>query len=170
MSKDDLGQYTIEDMVSVRDRPHVVEQLIYTTARDDPPGTIVAYPVDPGQAGLARANEIKRKLAEMGVTSILVRPQKSKRTRFLPFSAIAEAGYISCTKADWNDELFVELEEFTGLKQHERDDIPDACSDAIFVLNKNVDIPNFSIPDLSTNSNSFGFQTTDFNSGLTINL
>jgi predicted phage terminase large subunit-like protein len=149
MSKDDTGIYTIEDMVSIRDRPHVVEQLIYDTARRDGPNVTVVYPVDPGQAGVARASQIKVKLAEMGINCKLVRPSKSKRVRFLPFSAIAEAGFVNVVKADWNEEMFNELEQFTGLKPKERDDICDSVSDAVLALNQGLELPDFSLPDLS---------------------
>jgi phage terminase large subunit-like protein len=106
-------------------------------------------PIDPGQAGVARGNDMKRKLAEMGINCMLVRPSKSKRVRFLPFSAIAEAGYVHVVRADWNEELFHECEEFTGLKRGERDDICDSLSDSILALNKGYDIPDFSLPNLS---------------------
>lgn len=149
MSKDDKGTYTIEDMVSLRDRPHVVEQLIYDTARRDGPSVTVVYPVDPGQAGVARANQIKTKLAEMGINCRLVRPNKSKRVRFLPFSAISESGFVNVVKADWNEEFFNELEEFTGLKPKERDDICDAVSDATLAINQGAELPDFNLPDLS---------------------
>ena len=152
VSKDALGLYTIEDLVSLRDRPHVVEQLIYDTAKMDGPSVTVVYPVDPGQAGVARANQIKVKLAEMGINCKLVRPSKSKRVRFLPFSAIAEAGFVNVVKADWNEELFNELEEFTGLKPKERDDICDSLSDAILALNQTLEIPTMSLTDYSSAS------------------
>lgn len=172
-SKDDTGVYTIEDIVSIRDRPHVLENLIYTTAiqdRDMYGRVIYTIPIDPGQAGIARANDLKRKLAEMGVECQLIRPSTAKRTRFLPFSAIAEAGYVHVVKADWNEVFFNELEEFSGLKRGERDDIVDCCSDCILALNKQIVLPNFSMPDLSVSTQVFGIQSTDFSTGLTVSL
>ena len=174
MSKDETGVYTVEDIVSIRDRPHVVEQLILDTAIRDREmygnNVIVSYPVDPGQAGLARAQEMRRKLAEIGVVCKLTRPHKSKRTRFLPASAIAEAGYMNVVKADWNDDFFNELEEFTGLKPRERDDIVDTVSDCILVLNQELVLPSFSLPTFESSSQSFGLQSTDFSTGLTAKL
>lgn len=176
MSRDDLGIYTAEDLVSIRDRPHVVEELIYDTARRDKEtygNVTVVYPCDPGQAGIARANDIKRKLAEIGVNCRIVRPHTSKRTRFLPFSAVAEAGYVQVVKGEWNEVFFSELEEFTGLRPRERDDICDTCSDAILALNKELTLPTFSLPDLSglQTAPSFGFQDNNLpvsNAGLPI--
>ena len=162
-SKDEYGVYTIEDVVSARDRPHVIQQLILQTAIADREffgNVIQSYPVDPGQAGIARANEMKRMLAEVGVECKLTRPHKAKRVRFLPVSAIAEAGFLNVVKADWNDELFEEMEEFSGLRPNERDDIVDCVSDCVLVLNQTIQLPIFSIPtDLSTpTTQTFGFQ------------
>lgn len=173
VSKEDSGIYTVEDITSIRDRPMVVENLIYQTALQDREmfgRVIYSIPLDPGQAGVARGNEIKRKLAELGIECYLIRPSVAKRTRFLPFSAIAEAGYVHVVKADWNEVFFNELEEFSGLKRGERDDIVDCCSDAILTLNKQMQLPSFTLPDLSTSNQSFGFQSTDFQSGLSVSL
>lgn len=162
ISKDQDNTYTIEDLVSVRDRPHVVEKLILDTAERDGPSVIVTYPCDPGQSGVARANEMRRKLAEKGIQCRIVRPHKSKRTRFLAFSAIAESGYTSVVKSDWNEEFFNELEAFTGLNKRERDDIVDTCSDAILILNQDYEVPMFDLPtDLA--APSYGGMTSLLN-------
>ena len=168
VSKDASGVYTVEDLVSKRDRPHIIEQMIIETAKKDLEQfgeVMVSYPVDPGQAGIARANDMKRRLAEIGVTCRLVRPSKSKRIRFLPFSAVAEAGFVNVVRADWNEEFFDELEEFSGLKPKERDDICDCCSDAILVLNQELSIPDFTLPSLNLGSPS---GISELSSGLSI--
>lgn len=165
MSKDENGVYTVEDVVSLRDRPHVVEQLIINTALSDQEmfGYVeVAYPVDPGQAGIARANDMKRILAERGITCRLIRPHKAKRVRFLPFSAIAEAGFTQVVKADWNEAWFTELEEFTGLKSGERDDLVDSTADAVYALNQGVQLPTaFLLPDMSRQNQTIGIYSAD---------
>lgn len=151
VSKDSESTYTVEDVVSIRDRPHVVENLIISTALADKEmygNVTVVYPCDPGQAGVARANEMKMKLAQVGLECKIVRPQKAKRVRFLPVSAIAEAGYLNVVKADWNEEFFNELEEFTGLKRGERDDLVDTMSDAVHALNTSIELPQFSLPSI----------------------
>jgi predicted phage terminase large subunit-like protein len=175
VSKGYDNKYTVEDLVSLRDRPLVVENLILDTARRDGPSVIVVYPIDPGQAGVARASEMKMKLAEMGVRCILIRPSQAKRVRFLPASAIAEAGYVDVVRADWNDEFFDELEEFTGLKRGERDDICDAFGDAIRALNQGIELPDFTLPDLSGSPSgivmpSYSFTNTSFPSFPSFNI
>lgn len=123
MTKNSDGQYTIEDLVSIQDRPHKVEQLIFDTADSDPGGTVVVLSIDPGAAGLAYANSLKIKLAERGVMCQLVKAQRgSKLTRFLPFAAVAEAGLVKIVRAEWNDELLEELERFNGGKHNGHDD------------------------------------------------
>ncbi len=156
MSKDKLGIYTIEHMVSIRDRPHVVQQLIFDTAREFPNVT-VSLAVDPGSSGVAYAQSLRKELVEMGIHCVLVRANKSKRTRFLPFSAISEAGFVNVVQADWNEVMFNEMEEFSGLRSGERDDICDAVSDCVFVLNRETVLPEMQLPDYSGSSSPFGF-------------
>jgi predicted phage terminase large subunit-like protein len=150
VSKDKVGYYTVEDIQSLRDRPHEVEKLIYKTASEDPEGTIVVLPVDPGQAGIAYANVVKVKLAEMGISCKLVKTNKSKLTRFLPVASISEAGFLNFVRADWNDEAFTELENFNGDKNNGHDDIADTLSDAILALNQSYNLPDFSITNIGT--------------------
>jgi predicted phage terminase large subunit-like protein len=169
ISKDDLGIYTIEDVFSIRDRPHVVEELVYDTAQENP-GVTFSIPEDPGAAGKAQSKAMQRKLGEKGTVCKILRPTKSKRTRFLPFSAIAEAGYLQVVRADWNEELFNELEEFSGNKPKERDDQVDACSDAVYWLNQGLELPtSFILPDF-TQSTQFGFQSSQIPSDLVVKL
>lgn len=161
MSKDSNSIYTIEDMVSCRDRSHVVERLIFETALRDGTETIIALPKDPNAAAGAYARGLQRKLAEMGFTVRLMSPVKSKITRFAPFSSVTQSGFVNVVKADWNKELFEELEIFDGNKRN-KDDIVDACSDAFFVLSQENRVPDFTLPtDLSVSSMpQFGFQST----------
>lgn len=156
MSKDASKVYTVEDMVSMRDRVHEVEKLIFKTAYEDGPDVIISIPVDPNAQAAAYAKDLQRRLAELGFNVRLSKPVKSKVTRFAPFSSIAQAGFVRVVRGDWNREFFEELEIFTGENKREKDDIADTCSDCILILNKTVEIPNMSLPNLST-SNPFGF-------------
>lgn len=149
VSKDSTGVYTIENLVSIRDRAHKVEDLIFSTAENDGRETIISLPLDPGASAGAYAKDLQRKLGERGFLVRLQRPVKSKLTRFAPFSSVAQAGFVQVVKADWNKELYEELEVFDGNgKNH--DDICDTLSDAMIVLNRELTLPVFSLPDLST--------------------
>ena len=163
MSKDSNSIYTIEDLVSMRDRVHEVEKLIFETAIRDGQDTIISIPRDPNAAAGAYAKELQRRLAEMGFTVRLVAPVKSKITRFAPFASVTQAGFVQVVKADWNKDFFEELEIFDG-NPKKKDDIVDTCSDAFYVLNQGVHLPDFSLAGVSASSTPtqqlFGFQST----------
>lgn len=148
ISKDPSKAYTVEDVVSIRDRVHRVEELIFSTAIRDGKGVVISIPQDPNAAAGAYARDLQRRLAEMGFSCRLSRPVKSKIVRFAPFSSIAQAGYVQVVAADWNKDFYEELEMFNGEKKN-KDDIVDACSDCIYILNKDVQIPKMAIPEIS---------------------
>ena len=151
VSKDKEGYYTVEDIVSLRDRPHKVEELIYQTAKSDPEGTIQVIPVDPGAAGMAYAQTIKTKLAELGVYCRLDNTKKSKLLRFMPVSSLSQSGWVKMVTADWNDEALEELERFNGEKNNGHDDICDTLSTAVAALNKGfMELPNISLPSFGS--------------------
>ncbi len=156
ISKDDSKVYTVEDLVSIRDRVHEVEKLIFDTAIRDGKGVTISIPLDPAAAAGAYAKELQRRLAEMGFYCKLSKPVKSKITRFAPFSSLAQAGFVHIVEADWNKDFFDELEVFDG-DPKKKDDIVDTCSDCILHLNRELQLPTFSLPDMSKGS-SFGFQ------------
>lgn len=153
ISKDNTNVYTVEDVVSIRDRVHEVEKLVFDTAIADGQDVIISIPLDPAAAAGAYAKDLQRKLAEMGFMVKLTKPVKSKITRFAPFSSVTQAGFVHVVKANWNRDFFDELEVFDG-DPKKKDDQVDCCSDAMLLLNKEMVIPTFTLPDL-TGSNPF---------------
>lgn len=153
ISKDNTNVYTVEDVVSIRDRVHEVEKLVFDTALADGQDVIISIPLDPAAAAGAYAKDLQRKLAEMGFMVKLTKPVKSKITRFAPFSSVTQAGFVHVVKANWNRDFFDELEVFDG-DPKKKDDQVDCCSDAMLLLNKEMVIPTFSLPDL-TGANPF---------------
>lgn len=151
ISKDRSNIYTVEDLVSIRDRAHEVERLIFQTAIQDGPDVTIVIPQDPNAAAGAYARDLQRKLGEMGFTCRLAKPVKSKIIRFSPFSSVAQAGYVQIVEGDWNKEFFDELEVFDGSKTR-KDDIVDATSDAFFQLNRSINLPDFTLPDMKSSS------------------
>lgn len=149
ISKDDMKVYTVEDVVGCRERVHDVEQLIFDTALKDGKGVVISIPQDPNAAAAAYARGLQSKLAGMGFTVRLVRPVKSKINRFAPFSSIAQAGFVRIVKAEWNKEFYDELEIFDGGKKN-HDDMVDACSDCMLLLNREMQLPIFSMQALSS--------------------
>ena len=171
ISKDKSSLYTVEDMVSVRDRVHEVETLIFETAARDGTDTIISIPKDPNASAAAYARGIQRRLSEMGFQCVLVPPVKSKITRFAPFAAVTQAGFVNIVQADWNKDFFEELEVFDGDRKR-KDDQVDVCSDAFAVLNQGaVQLPDsFVLPDLSTRTSAFGFQDINIPTELVMKL
>ena len=161
ISKDSNNLYTVEDVVSLRDRVHEVEKLVFDTAIHDGQDVIISIPLDPAAAAGAYAKDLQRKLAEMGFSVRLTKPVKSKITRFAPFSSISQAGFVNVVKAAWNKDFFDELEVFDG-DPKKKDDQVDCCSDAMLLLNKDIQLPTFSLPDL-TGTNPFDGSITGSN-------
>lgn len=153
VSKDATNVYTIEDVVSIRDRVHEVEKIVFETALRDGQDVVISIPLDPAAAAGAYAKDLQRKLAEMGFTVKLTKPVKSKITRFAPFSSVTQAGFVNVVKANWNKDFFDELETFDG-DPKKKDDQVDCCSDAMLLLNREMHLPDFTLPDL-TGTNPF---------------
>jgi len=159
ISKDKSHIYTVEDVKGIRDRVHEVETLIFRTAVMDGREVTISIPQDPNAAAGAYAKDLQRRLGEMGFTCKLQRPVLSKVTRFAPFSSVAQAGFVNVLRAEWNKEFFDELEIFDGLGKH-HDDQVDCVSDAFTLLNKELVLPTFSLPDLISNNNFSGINTS----------
>ena len=132
---------------------HEVEKLVFDTALADGQDVVISIPLDPAAAAGAYAKDLQRKLAEMGFMVKLTKPVKSKITRFAPFSSVTQAGFVHVVKTNWNRDFFDELEVFDG-DPKKKDDQVDCCSDAMLLLNKEMVIPTFSLPDL-TGTNPF---------------
>ena len=151
LSKDSINIYTVEDVTGIRERVHVVEQLIFDTAIKDGPSVVISIPQDPNAQAAAYAKDLQRRLAEKGFTCRLSRPVKSKTIRFAPFSSVAQAGFVQIVEADWNKEFFDELELFDESGRH-KDDQVDCISDCFSVLNKDLALPSMQLSTSLTNS------------------
>lgn len=170
VSREPTGVYTVEDLVSLRDRFFKVEELILSTAVTDPPGTTVVLPCDPNAQAGAWARGMQRKLGEMGINCRLVKPMKSKQMRFAPFSTVSQAGFVQIVHGDWYNEFCTELENFDPDNRRLHDDIVDSVSDAMYILANTTTIPTFTLPNLESIPNQFGIQSTDYSTGLTVEL
>lgn len=157
MSKDVYGNYYVEDVVRFRARHGEVYQRILETARLDGDDVLIIIPQDPNAAGKAYASTIVRDLAEQGFYAKTKATNQSKITRFAPFCAASEAGSIKIVSGDWNECFIDELEGFDGSrKRGKHDDSVDSCGDSFMYLCSTIQIPTFSIPDMTT-TNSFSF-------------
>ena len=148
------GKFYILDVTRIRARQHDVEDSVSRLAQED--GTYDCTPIiprDPGTAGKNYTSMLRRKLSDQGVFAreSAVAPNKSKLSRFLPFTVVAHGGDVKLIKADWNDVFLEELEAFTGQykdRNMSHDDMVDACSDAFNNLHRVQKIAAMNIPDL----------------------
>jgi predicted phage terminase large subunit-like protein len=157
LSKSQTGRYTVENIIRLRDRAHIVEEMIISTAKDDGHRVIITLPNDPAGGG-AYVRGIQKRLSELGFVCRLVRPTKGKIQRFAPFAATAEGGFIDVVIGEWNNDFHNELETFDGSNKY-KDDQADGCSDAFHTLNKEVNLPLFTLPNMqqSNGYSSLGF-------------
>ena len=153
VSKDNLNIYTVEDCFLMRDRVHEVERAIFSIAEKDGREVTIVLPLDPGATAGAYCRDLSRRLSERGFHVKLVKPEKGKQQRFLPFASAAEARFVRFVNGDWLEEAFTELENM-DFSHHTHDDVADTLSDAFFILNKETTLPIFNVPDLAMNSPS----------------
>jgi predicted phage terminase large subunit-like protein len=171
VSKDKASVYTVEDLTMVRDRVHIVEEAIFKTALKDGTDVLISLPLDPGATAGAYCKDLARRLAELGYTVKLTRPEKGKLQRFLPFASAVETGYVQFVRANWTDDAFTELEKM-DFTNNTHDDVADTLSDAFYHLNQGgVQLPDsFVLPDLSSRVSAFGFQDATIPSELVTKL
>ena len=123
------GTWLVADLKSMRDTPGQVEELIKTTASHDTWACAIRAQQDPGSAGVSEADNFIKMLAgyDVGVSTYSV----NKAVRAKPVSAQAERHNILVLRADWNDEFFEELENFSeDDTEYAHDDIVDTLSGA----------------------------------------
>ena len=142
IGKTKQGRYVVLDSVRFRARFGEVMQKIIETCKDDPPGTQIILPQEPGQAGKAAGQMMIKEIIEEGFYARMRPSNKSKIIRFQPFAAAAEAGLVDYVEGPWNDDYFDELELFDGSRKN-KDDQVDATSDAFITLAQKFQIPNF---------------------------
>lgn len=150
MSRTKAGRYVVEHVKrDQRLTDGVVKLLIDTGVNEDGFSVPVTIPKDNG-GGKAATQFFIKALAEEGLTvkGIPISGHNSKMQRFLPFCSLAEAGLVDVVRGDWNEDFFVELEHFQGIRNEKNDQV-DACADAFNYLAKNGNIPDFVVPDLS---------------------
>ena len=147
MSKDQYSVYTIEDCITMRERVAAVEKMIFETAERDGRDVTIGLPKDPGATAGAYCQDLARRLSEKGFTVRLIRPERGKLQRFLPFASVAEAGYVRIVNSSWTEEYVNELEQ-TEFNNKTHDDRADATSDCFWVLNRGVELPIMTLPNI----------------------
>lgn len=150
MGKTKSGLYIIMDVVRFRARFGEVIQRMIEVAKEDPEGTQIIIPQEPGQAGKAAGQMMIKEFLSEGLYARMRATNKSKVLRFMPFASASEAGLVRYVHGEWNDIFFAECEAFDGSRAR-KDDQVDAVADSFITLAQRQIIPNFSSGLLSTN-------------------
>lgn len=135
----DEGIVYVEDCQRFRARPGAVRRNIRNIASQDGPECKVVLEEDPGQAGVAEVEMLKRYLNQFDVDS--VKATKAKAVRARPFSAQCEAGNVKIVKGEWNEAWYNELESFPPENDEIHDDQVDASSGAYNYLSLVYRVP-----------------------------
>ncbi len=127
------GRFVIVDRVAGQWAPDDVRAQLVGCATQDPPGTRVVLPQDPGQAGKDQAQQLIRLLAGYDVRA---EPQTgSKETRAAGLAAQQRAENVLLVEGSWNRAFITEL---AGFPRAKHDDQVDAAATAFNALNSAV--------------------------------
>jgi predicted phage terminase large subunit-like protein len=141
-------EYIIADARRFRERPARRNEYIVNTAQQDKSyfeNSKQVLEQDPGQAGVEECDNLIKLLTNNEILADKIRPSKNKVTRALPLSAACENGLVSVLYGDWNDDFFLELEQFSeNSKEYKHDDIVDGCSCAFNYINNGKNSYNLS--------------------------
>lgn len=123
------GRWIVEDVVRVRTTPAEVEKVILQTARMDSRYTIIREEQEGGSAGKAVISAHTKLLA--GYDYAGVPAHKEKATRWRPFLAQAEGGYVALNPGNWNTPW---LDELVTVPYGRHDDCADSVALAFNTL------------------------------------
>lgn len=154
------GFFYILDMVSLRDRPAMVQNLIDQTAMKDGRKTFIGIPVDAGQSGRVVADDKRARLLGKGYKVVLNKTRNSKLIRAEPFLVALQSGKVFVAPGVFEDVHYEELENFDGGKcngYHE--DILDSIADCFSVLTTNMLIPTIRLGTDATRISALGGST-----------
>lgn len=129
MSYDSSGIWHIEHIHRFRGRPSEVKETILSYANKDGLECQVSLPIDPGQAGVAQAEDYSRAL--VGYVFRTQRESGEKFDRAKPVSAQVEFGNFRVIRGSWNDAFFDEAESFPEGKKDQIDALSGAFNSII---------------------------------------
>lgn len=126
------GLYVWEHTVRVRRTPAQTERIVRSTSASDHPRVRRQWVEQVAGAGKALVDHYKRNVFPDQVAAQGNPVQGSKALRARPLAAIMEKGRMQFMRAEWNDEVFDEMEAFSEDPQLSgaHDDIVDAGSGA----------------------------------------
>jgi predicted phage terminase large subunit-like protein len=122
----DLSVYVI-DVVRERWGTQKVRNKIRECRRNDPAGTVLRLPQDPGQAGKDQAEQFIEEFGEQSVVIMPVSGAKSVRAR--GFQECLNKGNVYFVKAPWNHPVREVLRKFRDRVDNQQDDDVDALAE-----------------------------------------
>lgn len=147
------GHFYITHMVSLRDRPAIVQTLVETTAAQDGREVYVAIPQDAGAAGVESVQAKQARLTRNGHKVLVCKARANKATRAEPFLIALQGGMVHVVKGVFSEENYRELENFDGIKNGGlHDDIVDAIADAYTCLTARQFIPTIRMAGSGSNA------------------
>ena len=107
LAYDRLGKFYVVDVVRGQWGPSRRDEIIHATAKKDGSATQVVIEQEPGSAGKAVVEYIKKKLKGYSVKAF--KPTGPKEIRAEPFASQCGAGTVTVATADWNYDFIEEL-------------------------------------------------------------
>ena len=154
------GNFYILNMVSLRDRPAMVQNLIDMTAMNDGRKVFIGIPVDAGGSGKIVADDKRARLLGKGYKVVLNKTTKSKLIRAEPFLVALQSGKVFVAPGVFEDVHYDELENFDGAKCNGfHEDILDAIADCFSVLTTNMLIPTIRLGTDASRISALGGST-----------
>jgi predicted phage terminase large subunit-like protein len=141
ISRHRSGLFVVQNVKSRRARSHDIDRMILETAHEDGRGVRQCFWQDPGAAGKAEADRIRRLLAGFDVS--ITPAAENKVTYARAASSQAEGGNMKLIPAPWNEEYRSEHHSFPD---GAHDDIVDAESRAMLDLTSNPQMRYVHIP------------------------
>lgn len=142
------GRVVVAEVIRIRLKAAAVRALVLETARRDGRECWIQIPQDPGQAGKDQIDSYFSLLAGFALFSRSI--TRNKVAMAEPAAAAWQRGSIELVKADWNDPVLAELDQFPDSGAH--DDCADALSGGYKLL------PSASHPDYSQSGLSRKFR------------
>jgi len=154
------GNFYILNMVSLRDRPAMVQNLIDITAMNDGRKVFIGIPVDAGGSGKIVADDKRARLLGKGYKVVLNKTTKSKLIRAEPFLVALQSGKVFVAPGVFEDVHYDELENFDGAKCNGfHEDILDSIADCFSVLTTNMLIPTIRLGTDASRISALGGST-----------
>jgi len=127
--------YYVIHIERFRGTPYDVQEGIINMGKQDGLNTMIVLERDPGQAGKFEESAYNDALSKLNFYFSQFSTQGNKIIRSKGVAAASQRGRIKVLSAEWNEEFFLELENFPDGKH---DDQVDCLAGAYFEINRQI--------------------------------